>query len=149
MIENPIDKDKVADNPGLIQYPHHIGSAVIKPEDQGKLKSRALSAMREQTNKQLAQIQKQAELLAKQANDLKKRVEVSEQIYLADLPFEPFVGHTYHMYEKEGKVSLYLIAPEEWGRTKPDNIEFVCSVKLLSDHTWEIIDSFNNNFGNF
>lgn len=149
MQENPIDKDKVAENPGLITFPHHVGSAVIKPEDQGKLKSRALTAMREQTNKQLAQIQKQAELLAKQANDLKKRVEVSEQIYLADLPFEPFVGHTYHMYQKEGKYSLYLIAPEEWGRTKPEKIEYVCSVKLLSDHTWEIIDSFENNFGNF
>lgn len=63
MFKNPIDKDKTAEDPGLIPYPHTIGSIIVKPEDEGKLKSRALSAMREQTNKQLAQIQKQAALL--------------------------------------------------------------------------------------
>ena len=81
MIENPIDKDKVAENPGLMEYAHTIGGVVIKPEDQGKLKSRALSAMREQTNRQLAQIQKQAELLARQAQQLRKRVDLSEKIF--------------------------------------------------------------------
>ena len=73
---NPIDKDKVAENPGLIAYPHTIGSIQIKPEDEGKLKSRALSAMREQTNRQLQQIQKQVELLAMQATEIQRRVEI-------------------------------------------------------------------------
>ena len=56
MYINPIDKDKVAENPGLLAYPHHIGSISVRPEDVGKLKSRALSAMIEQTNKQLFQM---------------------------------------------------------------------------------------------
>ncbi len=68
---NPIDKDKVAENPGLIAYPHTIGSLAIKPEDVGKIKSRALSAMHEQTNMHLLQIQKQVELLMSQANEIK------------------------------------------------------------------------------
>ncbi len=42
---NPIDKDKVAEFPGLLAYPHNIGSIMVKPEDEGKIKSRALSAM--------------------------------------------------------------------------------------------------------
>ena len=42
---NPIDPDKIAENPHLLPYAHQVGSAVIKPEDQGKLKGRALSAM--------------------------------------------------------------------------------------------------------
>jgi hypothetical protein len=59
---NPIDKDKVTEIPGLIEYPHHIGSIAVKPEDVGKLKSRALTAMQEQTNMHLLQIQQQVEL---------------------------------------------------------------------------------------
>lgn len=137
---NPIDKEKTADEPGLLAYPHTIGSVLVKPEDEGKLKSRALSAMREQTNRQLAQLQKQAELLAKQASALRKRVELSEKIYEAELSFEPFVGNTYHLYRKESKFRLMLIGPDEWGRKKPENIEFIGSVKLLSDHTWEILE---------
>jgi hypothetical protein len=139
MMINPIDKDKTAENPGLIAYPHNVGSIAIKPEDQGKLKSRALSAMREQTNRQLAQLQKQAELIALQANELIKRVEVSEKIYLAELTFEPFVGNVYHLYKKEDKYKLMLIAPNEWGSSKRIYLEYISSVKLLSDHTWEIV----------
>jgi hypothetical protein len=145
---NPIDKDKTTDTPGIIPFPHHIGSAVIRPEDQGKIRSRALTAMREQTQKQLMQIKKQFDLLQQQAKEITRRMEVSEKIYMADIPFEPFVGHTYHLYyhKKENKYKLMMISPEEWGNKKPENLEFVSTVKLLSDYTWEITDGrdFNN-----
>ncbi len=149
MIINPIDKDKTTESPGLIEYPHHIGSAVIKPEDKGKLKSRALSAMREQTNRQLLQIQKQAALLASQAAELQKRVELSEKIYMAELSFEPFVGHVYHLYRKGEIYKLYMIGPDEWGRSKKEDLEYLGSVKLLSDHTWELANSDTEDFDQF
>ncbi len=136
---NPIDKDKVAEYPGLIPYPHTVGSMIIKPEDTGKLKSRALSAMREQTEMHLKQIQKQVELLASQANDLKKRIEVSEMIYMSTVSFEPFVGHVYYLYRKEQEYSLMMIGPDEWGRSMPKTLEYINTVKLLSDHTWQIL----------
>ena len=53
---NPIDKDKIAEQPGLLPYAHHVGSGLVKPEDQGKLKGLALSAMEHQTDMQLDQI---------------------------------------------------------------------------------------------
>lgn len=135
---NPIDKDKVAENPHLLAYPHHIGSIVIKPEDNGKIKSRALTAMREQTNIQMNQIQKQVELLAQQANALRERIEMSEKIYQADLSFEPIIGHTYHLYMKEGLYKLLLIGPEDWGKM-PKSLEYIGTVKMLGDHTWDIL----------
>lgn len=135
---NPIDKDKVAEFPGLLPYAHTIGSVTVRPEDVGKLKTRAFSAMKEQTNKQLLQIQKQAELLAQQANELRRRVEVSEKIYQADMSFEPFVGNTYFLYKKDTNYRLMMIAPDEWGRSKPEYLEFIAEVTLLSDHTWDI-----------
>jgi len=33
---------------------------------------------------------------------------------------------------------LMMIGPDEWGRSKKNNLEFISSVTLLSDHTWEI-----------
>ena len=136
---NPIDKDKTTENPGLIPYPHTIGSVVIRPEDVGKLKSRALSAMREQTDMHLLQIQKQVELLISQATIIKKRIEVSEKIYMSIMSFEPFIGGTYHLYKKEDQFKLMMIAPNEWGKSKPVALEFIDTVRLLSDHTWEIV----------
>jgi len=136
---NPIDKDKTAENPGLLPYPHHVGGIVIKPEDNGKIKSKALTAMREQTNIQMNQIQKQVELLMQQANDLKDRVEISEKIYLADMSFEPLIGHTYHLYIKLEQYKLMMIGPEEWGKF-PESLEYVGTVKMLGDHTWEVLE---------
>jgi len=64
---NPIDPDKIASNPHLLPYAHTVGGAVIKPEDTGKLKGRALSAMNQQTDMQLSQIYEQMQFLAAQA----------------------------------------------------------------------------------
>ncbi len=44
-----IDPDKVTDSPGLLPYAHHVGSAMIKPIDQGRTEGLAMSAMYEQT----------------------------------------------------------------------------------------------------
>ncbi|MBS1635759.1 MAG: DUF2452 domain-containing protein [Bacteroidetes bacterium] len=139
-MHNPIDKDKTTDIPGTISYPHHVGSVVIRPEDEGKLKSRALSAMREQTGRQLLQIQKQAELLAEQAKAIRKRIELSERIYSANMSFEPFIGQTYHLYKSGDIYKLLLIEPEEWGPSGSRGLEYICSAVLLSDHTWDILN---------
>ena len=136
---NPIDKDKTTEHPGLIAYPHTIGSSLVKPEDVGKLKSRALSAMEQQTTMQLLQIQKQVELLASQANAIQRRIEISNIIYSAIMSFEPFIGQVYHLYKKEDVHRLMMIGPDEWGRSNRHSLEFINSVRLLSDHTWEIL----------
>jgi len=137
---NPIDPDKIAENPHLLPYAHQVGSAVIKPEDQGKLKGRALSAMSQQTDMQLGQIYEQMQLLASQAKKLQDRKEISAFIYKAEMRFEPLINHTYHLYikEAESKYLLSLIAPESWGRSGA-HLTFIASVKLLADHTWDIL----------
>lgn len=133
------EKDKMAENPGLLPYAHTSGSALIKPEDKGKIKGRAMSAMYEQTNVQLKQLYEQMETLAKQANKLKDRVEVSERIYKAKMSFEPLIGKVYYLYEnKHGEDVLSLVSPEEFGRSLPFS-RFLAEVKMLSDHTWDVL----------
>jgi len=139
--ENPIDKDKTTDKPGLIPFAHHVGSAVIKPTDMGKVKSRALLAMEQQTHLQMKQIYEQIEKLAEQANKIKERVEVSNQIYNCEMGFEPLIGHIYHLYEKEdGKKTLSMIGPKEWGKSFPYKAH-IASVNMLGDHTWEVLEN--------
>jgi hypothetical protein len=136
---NPIDKDKIAENPGLLPYAHTVGGSVIKPIDEGRVKGNALAAMEQQTDMQMAQLYKQMELLAKQAEAIKKRKEVSETIYLAKMSFEPKIGHSYFLYTKEsGESVVSLVAPNEWGRRGMPFSEFVAKVRLLADHTWDV-----------
>lgn len=136
---NPIDPDKVAENPGILPYAHTAGSAVIRPEDKGRIRGNAMLAMYDQTERQMDQLRQQMETLIKQAQELKKRVDVSEAIYQADIPFQPVIHHIYYLYARksDGKHLLSLVSPEEWGNRSP--YEHLATVRLLGDHTWEVL----------
>lgn len=138
--ENPIDKDKITETPSSLEYGHHVGSSVVKPEDQGKLKGRSLSAMEHQTDMQLGQIYEQMQLLADQAKTLNDRKIISELIYDAEIRFQPLINHVYHVYQKEDSTFLLsMIAKNEWGRSAK-TFEYVATVRLLADHTWDVIE---------
>ncbi len=144
MNHNPIDKDKVTETPGTLAYPHTIGGVVIRPEDVGRIKANALSAMTEQTELQLDQIREQINLLAQQVERIEKRKQVSALIYGAEMGFDPIIGHEYQLYRKrDGKLVLSMVRPKEWGRTAP--YEHIAGVKLLSDHTWEVREEMGRN----
>ncbi|MEY3051309.1 MAG: hypothetical protein RLY31_1094 [Bacteroidota bacterium] len=133
-----IDPDKVAQQPHLLPYAHTVGGSVIRPIDRGRVKGQAMAAMYDQTEKQLDQLRAQVSLLAEQAQAIRRRVEVSERIYLAELPFQPVMHHDYHLYKRpDGTEFLSMIAPSEWGRSA--QVSFQASVRLCSDHTWEIL----------
>ncbi|MCB0480377.1 MAG: DUF2452 domain-containing protein [Flavobacteriales bacterium] len=141
--QNPIDDDHITENPGSLEYPHHRGSQLVKPEDQGRVMGRAMAAMEQQTDRQMAQIQEQLEILARQARNLKSRKEVSEKIYQATISFEPLIGHTYYLYQKEDLTHfLSLLSPQEWGRSLKH--QFKAKVSLLADHTWDVMELANS-----
>lgn len=136
---NPIDPDKIAENPHLLPYAHTVGGAIIKPIDKGRTKGVAMSAMYEQTSTQLHQIKDQVENLLAQAQDIHDRIDISEKVYLADCSFKPVMGQVYQLYEKkDGTWMLSMITPEEWGDSLP--FHFLATAKLLHDHTWEILE---------
>ena len=137
---NPIDEDKIAENPHLLPYAHTVGGVVIKPIDRGRAKGLSLTSMYDQTDIQMDQIRQQIELLAQQAKRLQDRVRISEMIYLAQMNFRPIVSKVYSLYQRKNEqYVLSLIGPEEWGKNPP--MEFVATVKLMADHTWEVLDS--------
>jgi hypothetical protein len=132
-------REKTTENPGTLPYAHHSGSALVKPIDKGRVKGLAVVAMQEQTTAQLKQIYEQVRILMDQAQAIKDRIDVSERIYLADISFKPVIGKNYFLYSRDQvKDVMSLVAPEEWGRSMPFH-SFVAEVKLLSDHTWEIV----------
>ena len=138
----------IQENIGLMQYAHHAGSAIVRPEDEGKIKGRAFKAMEEQTETQMLQIMEQVQVLLKQAKKIKKRVAISQLIYQARIPFQPHVQKNYYLYEKDPlkeKTMLSLIAPQEWDSSN-QGLTFLAKVRLLSDHTWKVLESESKDY---
>lgn len=123
----------------VLPYSASVAGAIVKPNEEGVIRHKALTAMEEQTNMQLEQIRKQIELLALQAQEIQKRKELSMLIYSAKLSFKPEIGQIYYLYEKQdGDYMISLISPKEWGASMPYK-KFVAAVQLLADHTWKEI----------
>lgn len=123
----------------VLPYSASVAGAVVKPNEEGIIRHKALTAMEEQTNMQLEQIRKQIELLALQAQEIHKRKELSMLIYKAKLSFRPEIGQIYYLYEKQDETHMIsLISPKEWGAGMPYK-KFVAAVQLLADHTWKEI----------
>ena len=121
----------------VLPYAASVSGAVIKPNEEGLIKHKALTAMEEQTNMQLDQTRQQIELLALQAQEIQKRKELSLKIYEARLSFKPNIGQVYYLYEKkDDSYMVSLVSPKEWGGAGPFK-KFVATVQLLADHTWK------------
>jgi len=137
---NPIDPDKITENPSTLPYAHTVGGAVIKPTKQGVIRSKSLMAMEEQTDMQLMQIKEQIDLLARQAKAIQDRKDLAARIYAAKISFKPEINHVYHLYLNEvDEHVLSMIGPQEW--SKPKFKQFLYTVKLMADHTWEVLES--------
>ena len=120
----------------VMPYSTSVSGALVKPNEEGVIRHKALSAMEEQTNMQLQQIRKQIELLALQAQEIQMRKELSMIIYNAKLSFSPVIGSKYYLYEKQdGSHFVSMVSPKEWGGGGPFK-NLVAAVKLLADHTW-------------
>lgn len=132
-------KDRTTDLPALLDYAHSIGGFSIVPTQEGVIKGHAMNAMKEQTEMQMQQIYDQMKLLASQAQKLKRRGEISIEIYEAQMSFKPDIGQTYYLYQKKNKKILSLVGPEEWGKSMPFDA-YLATVKLLADHTWDVLD---------
>lgn len=138
--QNPIDSDKITENPSSLPYAHTVGGAKISVPDLNRNRSRALEAMDHQTDQQLEQIREQVELLTKQAQRIQERKALSEVIYSAHIPFKPEINHIYHLYLKEdGTHVLSMIGPNEWSSGMKYR-EHLYQLRLLADHTWDILD---------
>jgi hypothetical protein len=118
--------------------PLTVSSPKINPIDKRLVKATAFETMEYQANQQISIIKQQAELLMEQARKIEERMEISRKIYEADLNFEPVIGTTYHVYEKNGRTVLSLVAPNEWGKKMPFD-HHVCSATLLGDKSWDLV----------
>lgn len=136
--EKPTDAAPDDEILSLLPYAHMRGGFPVKPDDIGKAKGIAITAMEEQVQIQLKQIYGQVETLAQQAKQIRSRANVSYKIYQCDMKFIPVIGQTYHLYEdNRGNPSLSMIPPDQLGPIKKKHL---ATVKQLHDHTWEILD---------
>lgn len=59
--------------------------------------------------------------------------------------FEPLVKSIYHLYFLNEDLFISMIGPNEWGRKKMD---YIATIQLDYDHTWEVLELNKKDFFN-
>jgi hypothetical protein len=82
-------------------------------------------------------------VLQKQADQIKRRLEITDAVHAAEFEFQLVMGNSYWLVwnKRKEKMILVLTGPEEWSTGVPKDYEYTAQVKYMGDHTWlEIIN---------
>ena len=77
-------------------------------------------------------------ILQKQAEEIKRRLEITDMVHSAKYDFQTYHGNTYWLLYDNRKncTRLSLSGPSDWFCGKPQEYEYICKVKWMGDYTW-------------
>jgi hypothetical protein len=81
-------------------------------------------------------------VLQKQAEDIKRRLEITDLVYAAVYQFSPVMGQTYWLaWDKRKQQNILTpMGPNDWSSSAPEDYEYTAHVKYMGDHTWMELD---------
>jgi hypothetical protein len=81
-------------------------------------------------------------VLEKQAQQIKRRLEITDAVHGAEYQFSPVLGNSYWLTwdRRKSKTLLVHHGPDGWSTGAPDDYEYIAHVKYMGDHTWMELD---------
>lgn len=129
-------------NRNVSEYPTEAGGVKFDLVPVTKQKDIMLNNARHFAQQEYDRIMELVAVLQKQANDIKRRLEVTDAVHAAEYQFQLSVGHCYWLVweKRKQKTLLVLTGPKDWSTGKPEDYDYITKVKFLGDHTWEEIN---------
>jgi hypothetical protein len=77
-------------------------------------------------------------VLEKQAQDIKRRLDVTDAVHAAEYQFQIVMGNSYWLVwdKRKEKTLLVTLGPNDWCTGAPVDYEYITNVKYMGDHTW-------------
>ena len=77
-------------------------------------------------------------VLEKQAQQIKRRLDVTDAVHAAEYQFQVVMGNYYWLVwdRRKEKTLLVLTGPNDWATGVPVDYEYQMQVKYMGDHTW-------------
>jgi hypothetical protein len=125
-------------NRNITPYPTEAGGPKFDLVPVTKHKDIMLNNARHFAQQEYNRIMELVTVLQKQANEIKRRLEVTDAVHAAEYQFQLSIGQCYWLVwdTRKQKTLLVHLGPTEWSTGKPDDYEYVTQVKFMGDHTW-------------
>ena len=78
-------------------------------------------------------------VLEKQAQAIKRRLDVTDAVYAAEYHFQIVMGNCYWLvwHKRHEKNLLVFNGPKDWSTGIPEDYQYIMQVKYMGDHTWQ------------
>jgi hypothetical protein len=77
-------------------------------------------------------------VLQKQADEIKRRLDLTDMVHAARYDFQIAHGQVYWLVQdhRQNEIILCGMGPDGWSADPPAWYEYIVAVKWLGDHTW-------------
>jgi hypothetical protein len=74
----------------------------------------------------------------RQADDIRRRLDITDAVHGAVYQFSPVMGNTYWLVWDRRKQHTLLTphGPDDWSSSAPRDYEYQAQVRYMGDHTW-------------
>jgi hypothetical protein len=129
-------------NRNVSEYPTEAGGPKFDLVPVTKQKDIMLNNARHFAQQEYDRIIEVVNVLQKQADAIKRRLEVTDAVHSAEYQFQLSMGNCYWLVwnKRKEKMLLVILGPTEWSTGVPNDYEYITKVKFLGDHTWEEIN---------
>ena len=128
-------------------YPTEVGSVKFEPVPIREYKDLMLNTARMNAQQEYNRIMELVHVLEKQAQDILKRLEITDLVHNARYNFKPVHGNIYWLVEDTQKSCIILsqLGPNDWSTGAPAAYKYIQPVKYLGDSTWIKIEEKDGN----
>jgi len=125
-------------NRNVTPYATEAGSVKFEMVPVTKQKDLMINHARMFAQQEYDRIMELVAVLEKQAQQIKRRLEVTDAVHAAVYAFQPVMGNVYWLVWEKRKQQTLLTqhGPDDWSSSAPDDYEYIAQVKYMGDHTW-------------
>ena len=125
-------------NRNVSEYPTEAGGIKFDLVPVTKQKDIMINHARMYAQQEYDRIMQLVAVLEKQAQDIKRRLEITDAVHAAEYQFQVVMGQCYWLVwdTRKEKTLLVLTGPTNWATGTPENYEYIAQVKYMGDHTW-------------
>jgi ABC-type branched-subunit amino acid transport system substrate-binding protein len=125
-------------NRNITPYPTEAGGPKFDLVPVTQQKDLMINHARMYAQQEYDRIMELVSVLQKQADSIKRRLEVTDAVHAAVYEFQPVMGQIYWLAWSQRKDHMILIheGPDDWSAGAPQDYEYQTQVKYMGDHTW-------------
>ena len=133
-------------NRNVSEYPTEAGGVKFELVPVTKQKDLMINHARMYAQQEYDRIVELVNVLEKQAQAIKRRLDITDAVHSAVYQFQPVMGNSYWLAWNKRKQYTLLTqhGPNDWSSSAPEDYEYQARVKYMGDHTWMEIDQEGN-----